>query len=145
MDDGDQVTEEEPSSKNRPFSDVFREVFPWYMAIGMSYDQFWNQDPYLAVYYREMHEFKRDEENQKQWWQGLYTYIAISTALSNIHLDGKKHKINQYLQEPLRIRPKTEEELEADRQRAIRRTVMQLDAFKAAFDESHKEVNEDAG
>jgi len=145
VDDGDQVTEEEPSSKNRPFSDVFREVFPWYMAIGMSYDQFWNQDPYLAVYYREMHEFKRDEENQKQWWQGLYTYIAISTALSNIHLDGKKHKINQYLQEPLRIRPKTEEELEADRQRAIRRTVMQLDAFKAAFDESHKEVNEDAG
>ena len=145
MDDGDQVTEEEPSSKERPFSDVFREVFPWYMAIGMSYDEFWNQDPYLAVYYREMHEFKRDEENQKQWWQGLYTYIAISTALSNIHLDGKKHKVNQYLQEPLRIRPKTEEELEADRQRAIRRTVMQLDAFKAAFDESHKEVNEDAG
>lgn len=115
------------------------------MAIGMSYDEFWNQDPYLAVYYREMHEFKRDEENQKQWWQGLYTYIAISTALSNIHLDGKKHKINQYLQEPLRIRPKTEEELEADRQRAIKRTVMQLDAFMAAFNESHKEVNEDAG
>lgn len=145
MDDGDQVTEEEPSSRNRPFSDAFREVFPWYMAIGMSYDEFWNQDPYLAVYYREMHEFKRDEENQKQWWQGLYTYIAISTALSNIHLDGKKHKINQYLQEPLRIRPKTEEELEADRQRAIKRTVMQLDAFMAAFNESHKGETEDAG
>lgn len=115
------------------------------MAIGMSYDEFWNQDPYLAVYYREAHELKRDEENQKQWWNGMYTFIAVSTALSNIHFDGKKHKPNYYLNEPLRIRPKTEEELEAERQRVIERTVMQLNAFQAAFESKHKEVTEDAG
>lgn len=115
------------------------------MAIGMSYDEFWNQDPYLAVYYREAHELKRDEENQKMWWNGMYTFIAISTALSNIHFDGKKHKPNYYLNEPLRIRPQTEEELEAERQRAIKKTVMQLNAFQAAFESKHKEVTEDAG
>lgn len=112
------------------------------MAIGMSYDEFWNQDPYLAVYYREAHEYRRDETNQKLWWDGLYHYIAVSTALSNIHMDGKKHKINQYLEEPLRIRPKTEAEIEAEKQRAIDKTVLQLNAFKTAFEARHKEVKD---
>lgn len=145
--DGGEVSEGEtppPSSEPRPFSDSFREVFPYYMAIGMSYAEFWHGDPYLAVYYREAHELKRDEENQKLWLNGLYSYIAISTALSNIHLDGKKHKVNEYLNEPIRIRPKTEEELEEERKRETERLVMQLDAFKMAFDATHKE-QEDAG
>lgn len=147
MDDGE-ISEDEsppPSSDKRTFSEVFREVFPYYMAIGMSYDEFWNQDPYLAVYYREAHELKRDEENQRLWFNGLYTFIAVSTALSNIHFDGKKHKVNNYLTEPIRIRPKTEEELLAERDRNARLTIRKLDALKAAFDAAHKEDTKDAG
>lgn len=137
MDDGE--VKEDPSSEWRSFSESFSEIFPYYMAIGMSYDEFWHGDPYLAVYYREAHELKRDEENQKQWWNGLYTYIAVSTALSNIHFDGKRHKVNEYLHEPLRIRPKTEEELEEERRKAIEKTVMQLNAFQSHFEATHKE------
>ena len=147
MDDGE-VTYEPPSSeeeKNIPFSEMFREVFPYYMAIGMSYDEFWNQDPYLAVYYWKMHELKRDEENQKQWWNGMYTFIAISTALSNIHMDGKKHKINHYLNEPLRIRPYTEEELKAIEDRNNALVVARLNALKAAFDAKENEEQPNAG
>ena len=142
MDDGEIRP---PSSERSTFSEVFREVFPWYMAIGMSYQEFWHDDPYLAVYYRDAHELKRDEENQKLWLNGLYSFIAISTALSNIHFDGKKHKVNSYLQEPIRIREKTEEELLAERDKNARLTIMKLDALKAAFDAAHKEDIEDAG
>ena len=141
MDDGEI---ENPSSEQRTFSEVFSEVFPWYMAIGMSYQEFWHDDPYLAVYYRKAHELKRDEENQKLWFNGLYTFIAISTALSNIHFDGKKHKVNNYLEEPLRIRPKTEEELLAERDKNAKLTIMKLDALKAAFDARSEGVT-DAG
>lgn len=141
MDDG-AVSEGEtppPSSEQRSYSDAFREVFPWYMAIGMSYDQFWHGDPYLAVYYREAHELYRDQKNQELWLNGWYTFAAISTALSNIHLDGKKHKFNEYMSEPFRIRPKSEEELEAEQRQATQNMVMKLNAIKAAFDEAHKE------
>ena len=142
MDDGEVET---PSSEQRTFSEVFRDVFPWYMAIGMSYDEFWHQDPYLAVYHREAHELKRDEENQKLWLNGLYTFTAISTALSNIHFDGKKHKVNNYLQEPIPIRPKTEEELLAERDKNAKLTIKRLDALKAAFDAKHQGEINDAG
>ena len=147
MDDGE-ISEGEsppPSSEedHRSFSEVFREVFPWYMAIGMSYDEFWNQDPFLAVYYREAHEFKRDEENQKLWLGGLYSFIAISTALSNIHLDGKKHKVNQYLREPIRIRPKTDEEIRAEVEANTQRTIHNLNLLKERFDAAHQEDIED--
>lgn len=144
MDEGAEGVSPQPSSEPKPFSEQFREVFPWYMAIGMTYDQFWHGDPYLAVYYREAHELKRDEENQKMWWNGLYTYIAISTALSNIHFDGKRHKVNEYLNEPLRIREKTEAELEAEREEAKEKVKLQLDAWKMAFDLSHSEETDNA-
>ena len=148
MEDGE-VSEGEsppPSSEEeqRSFSEVFNEVFPWYMAIGMSYDEFWHGDPYLAVYYRKAHEMRRDEENQKLWWDGLYTFIAFSTALSNIHLDGKQHKVNQYLREPIRIRPKTEEEIKAEVEANTRRTIQNLNLLKERFDATHQEDIEDA-
>lgn len=115
------------------------------MAIGMSYAEFWHDDPYLAVFYRQAHELKRDEENQLIWWNNLYTFIAISTALSNIHFDGKHHKINEYLKEPLRIRAKTEEELEEERKAAEQKVIMQLNAIKIAFDMTHSEDTDNAG
>lgn len=55
--------------------------------------------------------------------QGYYNFIAVSTALSNFHLDGKKHKLNKYLEEPIRVTPLTEQEkaekAEAERRKAI--------------------------
>lgn len=149
MDDGEISegdTPPSPSSDEKlTYGAVFRKMFPYYMYLGMSYDEYWRGDPYLVVYYREAHELKRDEQNQLLWWAGFYNFIAVSTALSNFHLDGKKHKYNNYLTEPLRIRPLTAEEKAAQEQRERDKVIMQLNAFKAAFDARNSEETQDAG
>ena len=56
---------------------IFTEVFPSYLAMGMSYDEFYNKDHELAKAYRIAFEKKRRQDNEDMWRQGLYTYIAI--------------------------------------------------------------------
>lgn len=63
---------------------MFYEVLPWYLAIGMTNKEFWEDDPYLTVVYRKKHLLERENENQKMWVQGLYNRKAFSSALSQL-------------------------------------------------------------
>lgn len=58
----------------------FDEQFPHYLAIGMSYDEFWNQDSDLVHAYRLAHQIQLREKNQLLWMQGRYFYDALSAV-----------------------------------------------------------------
>lgn len=66
----------------KTFTEVFDNVFPFYLAIGMSYDEFWNGKPTLVYYYREAFDLKKEHENQNAWLQGMYNLKAFSTVIS---------------------------------------------------------------
>lgn len=91
---------------------MFDEVAPTYMGIyGMTYDQFWRDDPWIAKYYREAYVARRKAENQRDWLLGAYFYDAVSVALAN----GFRKKGSQpqpYREEPFPIFPPTKEEIE---------------------------------
>lgn len=89
-----------------PFSltKIFEEVCHVYMAMGMTYDEFWNQDPKLAKYYRDAYEYKQRQENVMMWYQGQYFASAIMATVGNMF--SKQHI--DYVSEPF---PITEREL----------------------------------
>lgn len=80
----------------------------------MTHEQYWQGDPWLVWTYTKAHELNREMRNQEMWMQGMYFYQALSTALANFGnaLAGKRraHKTHDYLKEPIRIRPLTDEE-----------------------------------
>lgn len=80
-----------------------------YMHYGMSYEQFWYDDPWLAKYYREAYMVRRKAENYRDWLQGAYFYNAIGTALANA-FRKKGAKAQNYLEEPFQIFKLNEEE-----------------------------------
>jgi len=86
-------------------------VCPYYMLYGMTYEQFWYGDPWMARAYKEMHNLKRKERNEEMWVNGMYQLSALSVALHNAF---DKNKIN-YMKEPLNIFPKSEAEKEAEK------------------------------
>ena len=49
--------------------------------MGMSYEQYWEQSPYLTVAYRKAYRIKRETENEQAWLQGLYVFDAFAVAL----------------------------------------------------------------
>lgn len=54
---------------NRPaprfaYTEKFYQVFPYYLAIGMTYEQFWEMDCDLVKYYRKAARIRQDLKNQ---------------------------------------------------------------------------------
>ena len=86
------------------YTEQFYEVFPYYLSIGMTYDQFWNDDPALARYYRQADEIKVERKNQELWLQGLYVYEALCDVAPILHAMAKKGtKAQPYPEKPYAI------------------------------------------
>ena len=56
----------------RTYSEVFEELCPQYMSIGMTYDEFWNGDVSIVKFYRKAEELRYKRQNQALWLQGMY-------------------------------------------------------------------------
>ena len=93
----------------------------------MTYDQFWEESPYLVIAYRKAYRLKREAENEQAWLEGLYNYHALATALSNAFRKSGQ-KIHNYIEKPIDIFPLTEREKK--RRKEIENKKMQ-DAMKA--------------
>lgn len=65
-------------------------MFPYYLSIGMTYEQFWEQDVELVKFYREAWQLKQQVRNQDLWLQGAYIYEAILDAAPVLHPFAKK-------------------------------------------------------
>ena len=86
------------------YTEQFNTVFPWYLSIGMTYDQFWNDDPMLAMYYRKAMELKTERKNQELWLQGMYIYEALCDVSPLLHSMAKKGtKAKPYPDKPYSI------------------------------------------
>ena len=68
----------------------FYEVFPYYLSIGMTYEQFWEQDCDLVRYYRKAAQIRQDLRNQDAWLQGAYIYEALIDASPVLRSFAKK-------------------------------------------------------
>ena len=95
-----------------------------YLAMGMTYELFWLEEPSLAIAYRKSDRIRTRRMNEEQWLGGYYTAEALSATVGNMFSKGNKHK---YPSEPLAI---TLEEQEERRQREEK---ARMERMKAAF------------
>ncbi len=107
---------EEDSLSNKTYTEIFHEVLPYYISIGMTVDEFYNQDVILTQYYRQAHEIKEERHNSHLWLQGMYIYDAISTSLYNVFCRSKGQLASSYPSKPY---PLTKEQQEGDKQQLI--------------------------
>lgn len=77
--------------------------------MGMSYEQYWEQSPYLTVVYRKAYRIKRETENEQAWLQGLYVFDAFAVVLANV-FSKRGAKKQKYIERPIDIFPLTERE-----------------------------------
>lgn len=77
--------------------------------MGMTYEQYWEQSPYLAVAYRKAYRLRREADNEQAWLQGLYVFDAFAVCLANAFAKRGSKKQN-YIEKPIDIYPLTERE-----------------------------------
>jgi hypothetical protein len=108
---GCELLTEDVTTQHKTDAEKFEEAFPFYLAIGMSYAEYWVGDPALARYYRKAYQIKQDEINNNAWLQGMYVYDAIATALHNA-LGGKNTRPRKYAEKPYNFNTKEKSEVE---------------------------------
>lgn len=77
--------------------------------MGMTYEQFWDAPPYLAIAYRKAYRIRREIENENAWLSGLYVYDAFAVCLANA-FTKRGAKKQQYMERPIDIFPLNEQE-----------------------------------
>ena len=104
------------------------------MSIGMTYDEFWNQDVSLVKMYREAAELRDKRRNQEMWLQGMYFYEALCDASPLFRFSMKKDvvKPEPYAKEPY---PITASEVREREEREARKKEERLKAEFALFAE----------
>ena len=99
--------------------------------MGMTYDQYWDSPPYLAVTYRKAYRLKREVANEQAWLQGLYVYDAFSVCITNAF--GKRgSKQQKYIERPIDIFPLSEAEKKRREQEEYAKMQAALEAMAAA-------------
>lgn len=109
------------------FVEIFNTYFPVYLSYGMSYSEYWEGDPNLAIAYRKAHEINLRRKNEELWLQGVYMRYAMSSVM-----DGKKCP---YPTEPLAITP------QEIREKKEREAKARFDKMKAMMNMAQKQLN----
>ena len=128
--------EEEKPKSDTPISDWLDKLCPYYMMIGVPYDEFWHGDYTHLKYYVEKHKLEIEKRNQELWLQGLYNYDALTTAISNA-LAKSAGQRKKYPEKPYRITEKTEEEKQAEKEKMVDDFRSQLMALDRRFTQKH--------
>lgn len=90
------------------FTEIFNSHLPFFLSIGMSYEQYWNDDCCITKYYRKAFNLQRERMNEQLWLQGLYIYDAILDVAPALRAMGAKQP-EKYPNEPY---PITDKEIE---------------------------------
>ncbi len=155
--DSELVSDSETSEKTRggeesengtssplAYTDIFNENFPYYLSIGMSYEEYWNKDADLVKSYRRADEYKRERKNQELWLQGLYVYTAMANLSPIFHDFAKKGtKAEPYPDKPY---PITSKEVREEKERKERKRYERLMSYMKRKQEhltEEEEVTED--
>lgn len=99
--------------------------------MGMTYSQFWDESPHLAIMFREAYKLRRKVENENAWLAGLYVYDAVAVSLANA-FSKRGAKKQKYVERPIDILPLTEQEKKQREQEEFKKMDAALQAMRYA-------------
>lgn len=100
-----------------------------YLAMGMTYEQYWDEPPHLAVAYRKAYKLRREMDNEQAWLAGLYVYDAFAVCLKNA-FSKRGSKQERYIEKPIDIYPLTEREKKRREQEETAKMQAALEAMR---------------
>lgn len=114
---------------------MFRDYWPYYIHLGMTYDEYWRMDCTLVKDYRKAYEYRQEYDNSQLWLQGLYVYRAIEAQRPGWAFYGKKTpKPESYLEKPLAVTKELQEQYAAEKTRLM------AEQFKQAFSKRNQNL-----
>ena len=70
------------------------------MAIGMTYEQYWYDDPLMVRHFYKADKLRKERIDEEAWLHGLYILRALDTTVGNAFRE-KGHQHVEYPKEPV--------------------------------------------
>lgn len=104
----------------KTYTEKFNELFPYYLSIGMTEEQYWDKDNQLVISYRKADELRMARKNQEMWIQGAYFYDALCRVSPILHAFAKKGtKPTPYLSEAYVLTEKQAELVQEEKSKKV--------------------------
>ena len=87
----------------KSYGEVFAELAPYYMSIGMTPAEYWDGDNDLPRDYRKADEYRRERESFNAWLQGIYVYEAMIRVAPVFKFGVKNPQPKPYFEEPIPV------------------------------------------
>ncbi len=81
------------------FTEQFETQCPFYLSIGMTYDEYWYGSADRVIYYRKAYKMKQKRNNDLAWLNGRYVYDALKAIVPALR-GLSKEPVEPYLEEP---------------------------------------------
>ena len=115
-----------------------------YLAMGMTYELFWEKESWLVKSYREAHRIQQDESNYHAWLCGAYVLNALQTGIPVVlngiaksHIDLPKYPDKPFYSDDMK---KTPEELERERmEKQVAKMREIAEHFNSVFKRKHEQ------
>lgn len=126
-----------------PYTDFMKKQCPIYMAMGMTYTEYWDGDNDLPIYYREKAKLERRKKNYEAWLQGAYIYRALLAVAPSFNALAKDNTPSDYSDELI---PETEEEVrELELERKKKEQRKQMERLKAQAIKINEKLKKEGG
>ena len=129
-----------PGKTPKTATEIFREAFPRYLAIGMTYEQFWEQESWLVKSYREAAKLKQEDVNYVSWLNGLYIVRALRAGVPvvvNGFVKSGNGNIEPYPEKPIEFAESKEEKENNQMKLQVARMQQMAEMFNATFARKH--------
>ena len=147
---GDRLTdgeEEEPQQTSpTPYGDIFDQVLPNYMAMGMTYDQFWDGEFGMKTAYREAYRIRIEQEqriaDRNNWLMGQYVMSALNATpllVAGLNVKRGTH-IPEYLDKPIYNRLDMERKEEDRKKREEDQTRLAMAMFQTGIEKFNRNI-----
>ena len=78
------TSEDEPQAESKSYADIFDEMFPHYLVMGMTPEQYWDGEVGLKRAYRKAFGFRIENEDKirdrNNWMLGMYIREALASV-----------------------------------------------------------------
>lgn len=112
------------------YTKIFNEQLPYYLSIGMSADEFWRGDVFLAKAYRKADEIRTERMSAQCWLQGLYIYEALCDVSPIFNPFAKVGtRPHPYPSEPHPLRPQNETQKREEEKKTMEKIRNSMDVY----------------
>lgn len=137
------VNPDEKKREHRSMAEIIDEAFPNFLAIGMSAEQFWNEDSSFLIAYRKAWDIKQDHENRLAWLQGMYFYEALCDVSPLLRAFAKNGtRAHPYAKKPFEFEKPAKKRKEETVKKKIENTFNYMQnlmmRFNSAFEKRQK-------